>query len=86
MGMNQERIEAIYDYLRGQLQESSTVRAALSLLAMAGGVAAKLPLDVTLAIGMIVSKVLAMALPDDLPALRWPSWLRWPRWLRWSRK
>lgn len=70
--MNHDRLEAIYDYLRNQLTESSTVRAVITLLTMAGGTLAKLPIDVTLTTAMIVSQVLKLAMPDDLPHWRLP--------------
>lgn len=62
-----ERLEAAYDYLREQLSESSTVRGVVTLLALGGGALAKLPADTVLWAGLIVSSVLKIMLPDDLP-------------------
>lgn len=62
-----ERLEAAYDYLREQLTESSTVRGIITLATLAGGTIAKLPPDVTLMGALVLSQLLKILLPDDLP-------------------
>ena len=64
-----ERLEAAYDYLREQLTESSTVRGVITLATLAGGTIAKLPPDVTLMGALVLSQLLKILLPDDLPWL-----------------
>ena len=64
-----ERLEAAYDYLREQLTEASTVRGVITLATLAGGTIAKLPPDITLMGALILSQLLKILLPDDLPFL-----------------
>ena len=72
-----KRIEAVYDYLRQQLTETSTIRGVATMLTLIGGTWAKLPPDVTLTGALIVSQVIKIVLPDDLP-----EWLHLPKWKR----
>jgi hypothetical protein len=65
-----ERLEAAYDYLREQMTESSTVRGVITLAALAGGTLAKLPPDATLMGALVLSQVIKILLPDDLPFLK----------------
>lgn len=67
MSTIRERIERVYDYLRAQLGESSTIRGLMVLAALGGGTIAKLPPDVTLMGGVVLGQVLKIMLPDDLP-------------------
>jgi hypothetical protein len=67
MSTIRERIERVYDYLREQLAETSTIRGIAGLLVLGGGTAAKWPLEVTLFVAGVVGAVLKIMLPDDLP-------------------
>jgi hypothetical protein len=67
MSTFRERLELAYDFLRGQLDESSTVRGLAGVAVLAGGTLAKWPPDVTLFVFASVGAVLKIVLPDDLP-------------------
>lgn len=73
-----ERIEAVYDYLRSQLAEGSTVNGIASMVTLVGGLkATSLPPEVVMVCTMLVSQSLRIALPDNLP-----EWLHLPEWPR----
>ena len=72
-----DRLEAAYDYLRGQLTEGSTINGVVTLLTLAGGALAKWPPVLTLFAATTVSQLVKITLPDDIP-----EWLHLPKWKR----
>jgi hypothetical protein len=74
MGMNRERIEVAYDYLRRQLGEASTIRGVI-LVAGSGSTLAGWIEPERFPAVLLLTGLLLLLLPDDLPplpALRWP--------------